>query len=173
MKPIETIYKGYRFRSRLEARWAVFFDAIDVRWEYEPEGYELSDRTWYLPDFRIYVRHRSCTDEYEPVYVEVKGMLSDEDEHKVDRFFRDGAPIIILGGIPENNDEYNCQFSRDCRFNSFNYIDGDSYCAYFSMCDGEVWLSGADHDTYDEGKLLDWALPIARGARFEHGEVPA
>ena len=25
---IETAYKGYRFRSRLEARWAVFFDAI-------------------------------------------------------------------------------------------------------------------------------------------------
>jgi hypothetical protein len=25
-KAIETHYKGYRFRSRLEARWAVFFD---------------------------------------------------------------------------------------------------------------------------------------------------
>ena len=26
IKAIETYYKGYRFRSRLEARWAVFFD---------------------------------------------------------------------------------------------------------------------------------------------------
>lgn len=25
---IETEYKGYRFRSRLEARWAVFFDTL-------------------------------------------------------------------------------------------------------------------------------------------------
>lgn len=25
IKPIETIYNGYHFRSRLEARWAVFF----------------------------------------------------------------------------------------------------------------------------------------------------
>lgn len=26
IKAIDTIYKGYKFRSRLEARWAVFFD---------------------------------------------------------------------------------------------------------------------------------------------------
>ncbi len=30
IKAIETRYKGYRFRSRLEARWAVFFDALSV-----------------------------------------------------------------------------------------------------------------------------------------------
>lgn len=30
MKAIETRYKGYRFRSRLEARWAVFFDALGL-----------------------------------------------------------------------------------------------------------------------------------------------
>lgn len=51
LKAIETEYKGYRFRSRLEARWAVFFDAIGLRWEYEPEGIVLNDGTHYLPDF--------------------------------------------------------------------------------------------------------------------------
>jgi len=49
--PIETIYKGYRFRSRLEARWAVFFDSLGVEWEYEKEGYDLGELGWYLPDF--------------------------------------------------------------------------------------------------------------------------
>lgn len=53
MKAIPTRYKGYNFRSRLEARWAVFFDALGIKWEYEPEGYELSDGTRYLPDFRL------------------------------------------------------------------------------------------------------------------------
>ena len=43
LKAIETEYKGYRFRSRLEARWAVFFDACGVSWEYEPEGYDLGN----------------------------------------------------------------------------------------------------------------------------------
>ena len=52
IQPIETIYKGYRFRSRLEARWAVFFDTTGIKWEYEPEGYDI-DGTWYLPDFRL------------------------------------------------------------------------------------------------------------------------
>jgi hypothetical protein len=50
LTPIETYYHGYRFRSRLEARWAVFFDALGERWEYEPQGYKL-DGEFYLPDF--------------------------------------------------------------------------------------------------------------------------
>lgn len=53
VKAIETQYKGYRFRSRLEARWAVFFDALGLKWEYEPEGFELGAGVRYLPDFRV------------------------------------------------------------------------------------------------------------------------
>ena len=53
IKAIETQYKGYRFRSRLEARWAVFFDALCLRWEYEPEGFDLGEFGWYLPDFYL------------------------------------------------------------------------------------------------------------------------
>lgn len=44
LKAIETEYKGYRFRSRPEARWAVFFDACGVKWDYEPEGYGETPR---------------------------------------------------------------------------------------------------------------------------------
>ena len=53
IRAIDTEYKGYLFRSRLEARWAVFFDELGVRWEYEPEGILLSDGTSYLPDFYL------------------------------------------------------------------------------------------------------------------------
>jgi hypothetical protein len=53
IRPIETHFKGYRFRSRLEARWAVFFEALGMQWAYEPEGFVLPDGTHYLPDFRI------------------------------------------------------------------------------------------------------------------------
>ncbi|MBA3003118.1 MAG: hypothetical protein FP813_04610 [Desulfurivibrio sp.] len=53
MKPIETKYRGYRFRSRLEARWAVFFDALGIKWEYEFQGYEFSNGVRYLPDFYL------------------------------------------------------------------------------------------------------------------------
>jgi len=54
LKPIQTRYNGYWFRSRLEARWAVFFDTLGVRYLYEVEGFELNTpggKIWYLPDF--------------------------------------------------------------------------------------------------------------------------
>lgn len=38
--PIETEYNGWRFRSRLEARWAVYFEAVGLKWEYEFQGFE-------------------------------------------------------------------------------------------------------------------------------------
>jgi hypothetical protein len=57
MKPIETEFKGCLFRSRLEARWAVFFDAIGMEWEYEKEGFEKrlseDETVRYLPDFYL------------------------------------------------------------------------------------------------------------------------
>jgi hypothetical protein len=51
IKAIETRYKGFRFRSRLEARWAVFFDTLGLPFRYEVEGYVLGDGRRYLPDF--------------------------------------------------------------------------------------------------------------------------
>ena len=50
INPIETKYKGYKFRSRLEARWAVFFVKMGIKFQYEPDGFKL-DSGWYLPDF--------------------------------------------------------------------------------------------------------------------------
>ena len=52
IKPIATKYKGFRFRSRLEARWAIFFDKIGLKYEYEVEGFEMNG-IHYLPDFYI------------------------------------------------------------------------------------------------------------------------
>lgn len=51
LKAIETEHAGYLFHSRLEARWAVFFDRAGISYRYEPEGYELPNGERYLPDF--------------------------------------------------------------------------------------------------------------------------
>lgn len=105
-KAIETIYNGYRFRSRLEARWAVFFDAAGIRYEYEPEGFEIGeDFGWdpplrYLPDF------------YFPdwdIYGEVKPSLEKlkEDEEKLAWMVDYDGPmckgLLILGQIPNTS----------------------------------------------------------------------
>ena len=51
IKPIQTRYAGHHFRSRLEARWAVAFDSLEQRWDYEPQGFDLGKAGFYLPDF--------------------------------------------------------------------------------------------------------------------------
>lgn len=48
MKSHPTVYDGVLFRSRLEARWAAFFDIIGWQWEYEP-----IDLEGWTPDFRV------------------------------------------------------------------------------------------------------------------------
>lgn len=52
IKPISTAAYGCFFRSRLEARFAVFFTKAQWEWQYEPEGFELPSG-WYLPDFWV------------------------------------------------------------------------------------------------------------------------
>jgi hypothetical protein len=75
---IETAYKGYRFRSRLEARWAVFFDALGIAWEYEKEGYKLPNKEYYLPDF--YLPTIVVRGVRPGVWVEIKGETPSQDE---------------------------------------------------------------------------------------------
>ena len=49
-----TTFNGIRFRSRLEARWAVFFDYLNIKYLYEPE-WDAVKGGWcyvnYKPDF--------------------------------------------------------------------------------------------------------------------------
>lgn len=94
IKSIETFYNGYRFRSRLEARWAVFFDALGIKYMYETEGYDLGNGDCYLPDFYL------PTLKY---YVEVKGYNEHiyDDIVRARKFIeRKKSAMIILSEIP-------------------------------------------------------------------------
>ncbi len=66
---IPTLYGGTRFRSRLEARWAAFFDLVGWRWEYEP-----FDLPGWIPDFLLVGK---C-----PVLVEVKPIQDTASAHQ-------------------------------------------------------------------------------------------
>ena len=72
IQAIETIYDGYRFRSRLEARWAVFFNAAGIPYVYEPEGYKLPDGTFYLPDFYL---------PWFKMYIDIKPLYEDANKY--------------------------------------------------------------------------------------------
>jgi hypothetical protein len=93
IKAIETVYNGYRFRSRLEARWAVFFDCVGVKYQYEPEGFDL-DGVWYLPDFYLPQLE---------MWAEVKAeqFSMNELEKAISLAINSKKPAIMLVGSPE------------------------------------------------------------------------
>lgn len=93
LKAIETRYKGYRFRSRTEARWAVAFDAMGIEWEYEKEGYQLPSG-WYLPDFWLPDKD---------AFAEVKPHALNDKESRLalELSAMSGKDVLILDGSPD------------------------------------------------------------------------
>lgn len=79
LRAIQTEYKGYKFRSRLEARWAVFFDSIGLEWRYEMQGFDLNG-IWYLPDFYIRDVPWTKVDQPRSMFVEIKPKFPSETE---------------------------------------------------------------------------------------------
>lgn len=75
---IETTYAGVVFRSRLEARWAMFFDAFHLYWRYEYEGFELPSGR-YVPDFWLPELQ---------TWVEIKPPFNREYEVEQDRWIK-------------------------------------------------------------------------------------
>jgi len=98
LKAIETTHNGYLFRSRLEARWAIFFETLRVQYEYEKEGFDLGKAGWYLPDF--WLPAQQC-------WVEIKGAEPTEEElAKVRALARASCkPVWLFKGPPTFNEE--------------------------------------------------------------------
>lgn len=99
MKAIDTLYDGHYFRSRTEARWAVFWKTLGLPFEYETEGYHLdSGKVMYLPDYFIPAWQ---------TYVEIKGEAPSDDEiRKCELLHKEsGRAVLLLYGQPYQ-DEY-------------------------------------------------------------------
>lgn len=164
IQAIETRYKGYRFRSRLEARWAVFFDALRLPWEYEKEGYNLGVDGLYLPDFwmpslALNDQQRNCG-----LFIEIKGEHLEDDPTSRDKphaLGRYGMQIVVFYGMPEElKNGWVCDGEHEYRvmFNEYRrtwYLDSD--------------LSDVSNRA---ASLMPRAVTAARSARFEHGERP-
>ena len=170
IKPIETIYKGYRFRSRLEARWAVFFDALGIEYEYEPEGYEFDDGTRYLPDFKI----RSY-----PIFVEIKPIEPDKEYRKRLENFSikvEHAVLLIWGSPGDQVMELFCfdeaTSTGGVLWNELPVDYVDQRRTYFASEIGRYRIDNFINKDMFETRRFYHALSKARQARFEFGETP-
>ena len=182
IKVIETQYKGYRFRSRLEARWAVFFDALDIEWVYEPEGYDLGGAGWYLPDFWLPTFNNG-------MFVEVKPPGGDFSKAKAlselsvkNMWLAEGNPNVVFyacGRVEDGSGEYLSPVLPEDEW----YISWEGAAPllvtnwgndrmHWDFGNGECPIGEGVPDDFFGYKNIRKAVDSARSARFEHGETP-
>jgi hypothetical protein len=183
MKAIETRYAGHRFRSRLEARYAVFFNHLGIRWQYEPQGLNIGGRP-YLPDFLLPETQ---------TWVEVKGSEDTLDYDLMEAFayaLPRGASVVILGPLPEAKPAGDWDWGWQSLCSSF--VDEGERAVFgdwvgFGSGEPAVLTETSGATPFEFGERGNWLEPslnmtgpcvaaaydAARMARFEHGESGA
>ena len=171
MKIIETKFDGHRFRSRTEARWAVFFKTAGIEYEYERAGLVLDGKP-YLPDFWLPKMK---------LWLEVKGADPTPEEYKLCELLAaaTGYGVMLAVGAPEPKEQIHWYPPKP------DYMDG---CRYYiaddRRNDNEFWLMSDDPSGFSIGPeygpnhmkepLVHSAskagYEAAKAARFEHGE---
>ena len=157
-KAIETEYAGCRFRSRTEARWAVFFDTLSLEWEYEPEGFDL-DGIRYLPDF--YVQGIGWLE------IKPKKEPTNEELQKCLAFAANIETMYMLFGIPQlpivmwRKPETEHDGIIDCiRISSgsvaimFGKVEDDN--SSYSIIDPRTYCW---HQRIEDGSICLWPVP--------------
>lgn len=185
VKAIQTHYANCHFRSRLEARWAVFFNCLGVRWEYEKEGFKLPSGH-YLPDF--WLPNLGC-------WLEVKPDNPDDQAKKLceELGWETDRAVVLLSGSPGS--EKLSAFCFDCKDSSagtgwwgdrdgltWALTDDGELCfrvsvgpdRYFASPNCQNEFAGMLSCTLShEGlPLIQAAYRRALSARFERGEKP-
>lgn len=193
IKPIQTFYKGYHFRSRLEARWAVFFSALGLKWEYEPEGFDLGGGDFYLPDFRVHYPGRDKSERH-VIWFEVKGDLRDvtQDEWRKLIKFHSAKGLIVLDDVPDTRmycDPKSILIHEAISEKAFvpstpykvatQTLDRERYGAALWCSKGRLWWDeytnffNQKQFDYEDIEILYLAANAAKSARFEHGQKGA
>lgn len=155
IKAIETEYRGYRFRSRLEARWAVFFDTLGIKWEYETEGFENEHGDRYLPDF--YLRDFD-------IWCEVKPNDPDriEEIEKACLFVgRTGKmrALVLLPDIPKEQEDCSLFWFQCVRYDDFWNIVFVERIAFDSLSiENEARIIGCIIDSSTAGRRTERIL---------------
>ncbi len=130
IKALETLYAGRRYRSRLEARWSIFFDTCGIAYQYEPEGFGLKSGP-YLPDFYL-------TDF--GLYLEIKGQAPNELERAKASELADGANTVVLLAVGPPDEQFQIHW--------FDQNGEDEDALYAIAADaaqaGRFWLVSED-----------------------------
>ena len=130
---IDTAYNGYNFRSRLEARWAIFFDYANIRYYYEPEAFELPSGRLYLPDFYLPDVYPRWTAGEPGIWVEVKPVYG----HHVylhELYDMTGIRVALLVGEPRIATSPRLPNTYFVEYEGYEYTEGYDMDMAFHKC---------------------------------------
>lgn len=151
-------------RSRLEARWACYFDYLGIKWEYEKEGFDLGEAGKYLPDFWL---------PQVSMWAEVKPEVFSESEYHLCRALVDatGYSCLMLEGLPDNHSYWAIEPIRDDWPPEDDYILDGNFLHEGRFYSNTGAGRGCPEPCYNPSLLK--AIEASRSARFEFGESGA
>ena len=162
--PLPTYYGGVKFKSALEARWALYFDEINVAWRYEDEAYALECGS-YLPDFWLPVAgmHAEVKPDSGFSYLEVTRCLQ--------LAAMTGDPIILLDGPPRATSFYLVRSKKHTK------IVGDALGGFWTAKDGmcETIAVGTNKQRLQNGEgywVEEWYADLPYGNQWTRLRPP-
>lgn len=166
---IPTRHKGRFYRSRLEARWSVFFDSMGIQFRYEPERFKLTDGSTYLPDFYLPEYDWFC--EVKP---DIRALIRAPKAFLMARDLR--LSVMVLDGEPDFKEYIGFQpYTEESKSVVFDggipfSLDVDA----FRDCRGRrLWAEPAYNDASQANPIGTFSprymdsVETARGERFE------
>lgn len=181
---IETAYNGYRFRSRLEARWAVLFDTLGIDYLYEYEGFTIGHG--YLPDFflpkldlwfEVKGAYPSPDEQRKAARVTTKNCTECDRPHKEMAMIAHGSPgeYLLLGfGFGKMIGHGMFIECPECRVFGIGITSAFDYPETPAL----FWRLRCSHNNGKTPPVFGFsdrvlsAFSTARSARFEFGETP-
>lgn len=162
MQAIPTIYDGEQYRSRLEVRWKIFFESLNVKSIYEPRMFALVSGN-YIPDLWL---------PRQQIYVEIKG-----HEDNQSRSFDDSiryqelvnetkTPLLRIKGWPDP-DRYKCRLFVP---NRQKHIYPGLYWASFAEGQNQQ-LCLSEGEKFIQLKRLDWPTQSIAQAPVKHSPM--
>ena len=177
LKPIETRAYGHRFRSRLEAHWAVAFTEASIWWRYEPEGFDLGEAGLYLPDFWLpQVSMWAEVKPDRPTHGELRKVaaLANSSGHSCLLLIGPPAAVAYWAVTPHDNPD---AWEISCGGILAGSVDCSPFAFSYHLAEGRFYENcGVGSDSFPMpihwGSQGDKAVDAALSARFEHGESP-
>lgn len=137
IRALPSYWAGQVFRSRTEARWAVFFDLLRIEWFFETEGFRLPDGSCYLPDFWL--------PDFQ-LWVEVKGNHGPafRDWERIQQLVEGSDRALLILEGPPRHTWYRRMFAEKHAGETMLMTDWVAWSSKYAAREHRLWSADTD-----------------------------